>query len=268
MDIQNTICNCKKSHAIIGVFAILFLISITAWFAIGAWDKFNSGSNDPNKPIISVSGTGEIYAKPDLGLIQLSVVTQKKTVAEAMAENTKSMNAVIAAVKSQGVADKDIKTTGFNISPQYEWQKVACLAYPCPDGKNILIGYEVNQQIDLKVRALDKVGDIIQKSTTAGANQVGNLQFTIDDEDAVKKQAREQAITKAQAKAKELASQLGVRLVKIVSFTENGNNPYPMYDYASSKAIGMGGGEISAAPSIQTGENKITVSVSITYEIK
>lgn len=272
MDIQNIqskICDCKGPKSIFGIFAILFIISITAWFAISAWDKFNSGSNDINKPSITVSGEGEVYAKPDLGIIDFSVVTEKKTVSEAMAENTKKMNAVTDAVKKLGVEEKDLKTIGFNIYPKYEWQEVRCLAYPCPSGKSVLTGYEVTQQLEVKIRTLDKAGDIIQKATEAGANQVGNLQFTIDKEDELKKQAREDAINKAKAKAKELASQLGVRLVKITSFSESGNEPYPIYrDYMSS-AKGMGG-EVESVPSpeIETGENKITVSVSITYEIK
>lgn len=288
MDIQNAIqsCNYKgKPHMIFGFFVILFLVSVTIWFGVGIWSKISSGV-DQNPAMITVSGDGEIYAKPDLATVDLSVVTDKKTVAEAMTENTTQMNAVIGAIKSQGVDAKDIKTTDFSIYPKYEWQNAICptpsplplstsaekvsssISY-CPPGKSTLTGYEVTQQLEVKVRALDKVGDVIQSATAAGANQVGDFQFTIENPDTFTAQAREQAIVKAKAKAKELASQLGVRLVKITSFSENGNYPYPVY-MTSAKASGLGGGmaDSVAAPQIQTGQNKITASVSITYEIK
>jgi len=255
--------------SLFGVFATILIIVITIWFGVGVWSKISSGiSTNPNLPnSITVSGDGEVYAKPDLGITSFSVVTDKITVAEAMAENTTKMNAVITAVKGQGVEEKDIKTTVFNIYPKYEWQQATCTRTICPPGKNILTGYEITQQIEVKVRDLTKVGDIIQKATDAGSNQVGSLQFTIDDEDIFKKQAREEAIAKAKTKAEDLAAQLGVKLGKIISFSENGNNPYPVYDYYT-KAMGAGTVEAAAAPSIQTGENKIAVSVNITYEIK
>ena len=112
---------------------------------------------------------------------------------------------------------------------------------------------------------MEKIGDIIQGATDAGANQIGDLQFIVDKEDEFKKQAREEAIKKAKEKAKELASQLGVDLVRITNFSESGETPRLMYYEATAKSVG-GGGEMPA-PSIQTGENKISVSVSITYEI-
>lgn len=268
MDVQNALqsCNCKKPHFIIGVFAALFLISITVWFAVGSWDKIKSGVSDM-PATITVSGDSDVYAKPDLGIVNLSVVVEKLTVAEAMAEGTKKMNEVVAAVKSLGVEEKDLKTVSFNIYPKYEYQTVQCLVYPCPPGRNVLTGYEVNQQLEVKIRTLDKAGDIIQAATDAGANEVGNLQFTIENEDAVRSQAREEAISEAKAKAKELAGQLGVRLVRITGFNEDGNMPYPIYDSVSLKGMGVGGGE-SSTPSVETGQNKITVSVTISYEVK
>ncbi len=109
-----------------------------------------------------------------------------------------------------------------------------------------------------------KIGDIIQKAANAGSNQTGDLQLTIDKQDELLKQAREQAIEKAKNKAKELASQLGVKLVRITNFSESGE--VPQWRYYEKMADGIGGGA-EAAPSIQTGQNKISVTVSITYEI-
>ncbi len=215
------------------------------------------------KNTITVSDTGEIYAKPDLVLITFSVVTEGKTVAETMKENTKKMNAVVDFMKNQGIKDKDLKTTDFVIYPRYEWHKETSLF---PTGKRVLVGYEVRQSLEVKIRDMEKIGDIIQGATDMGANQMGNLQFTIDKQDELKKQAREEAIKKAKAKAKELASQLGVRLVRITSFNES--IAIPRFPYLEgTRMMGEGVPQAPQTPQIETGENKISVTVNITYEI-
>ena len=253
----------KNLEFVFGILAILFLAVVTVWFGVGALNKLKEnrfiGKEAEVKNTISVSGTGEIWTKPDLVLIDFSVVGEKKTVIEAMAENTKKMNSVIEAIKSQGVEEKDLKTTNFSISPRYEWYEKSEI-YPA--GKRVLVGYEVNQTLQVKIRDLTKIGNIIQVATEAGANQVGDLRFMIDKQDELKSQARKEAIEKAKVMAKEIAGQLGVKLVKITNFSENATAPIP-YPYFMERAMG-GGAE---TPQIQTGENKIEVQVSITYEI-
>ena len=253
----------KNLKFVFGILAILFLAVVTVWFGVGALNKLKEnrfiGKEAEVKNTISVSGTGEIWTKPDLVLIDFSVVGEKKTVIEAMAENTKKMNSVIEAIKSQGVEEKDLKTTNFSISPRYEWYEKSEI-YPA--GKRVLVGYEVNQTLQVKIRDLTKIGNIIQVATEAGANQVGDLRFMIDKQDELKSQARKEAIEKAKVMAKEIAGQLGVKLVKITNFSENATAPIP-YPYFMERAMG-GGAE---TPQIQTGENKIEVQVSITYEI-
>ncbi len=113
-----------------------------------------------------------------------------------MAENTKKMNAVIASVKSQGVEDKDLKTTSFNIYPRYEWYDETEIPN-YSQGKRVLVGYEIYQSLQVKIRDMKKIGDIIEGGTTAGANQIGDLQLTVDKQDELKKQAQEEAKQKA-----------------------------------------------------------------------
>jgi len=213
---------------------------------------------------ISISATGEVYAAPDLVLTSFSVLTEAETVIEALAENTEKMNAVIAFVKNEGVADKDIKTTGFNIYPRYEWYKAGSCWPPCPSGRRVLVAYEVRQTLQVKVRDMAKIGIIVQGATEEGANQVSDLQFTIDDEDELKKQARTQAIDEAKTKAETLAAQLDVNLGKVVEFNESGVYPRYYMMEMEETAMGKGGGEDLQ---IETGENKISVTVTITYEI-
>lgn len=254
---------CKEKYKCLfaGILVILsiFLIALIISTGVDIRNKIIETKNT-----ISVSETGEIYAKPDLALTTFSVITEAKTVAQAVSENTKKMNAVIDFVKGRGVEEKDLKTTSFNIYPRYEYQKVETEIYPYPPGKRVLVGYEVTQSLEVKIRDMVKIGDIIQGATDAGANQVGDLQFTIDKEDELKKQAREQAIEKTKTKAKELAGQLGVKLVRITNFSESSVIPYYYGLEKAAAPSGVGGG----TPQIETGENKIEVTVSITYEIR
>jgi hypothetical protein len=247
-------CLCATILVILGAFLVTLIVAK----AIDIRDKIQITGNT-----ITVSDTGEIYAKPDLALNTFSVITEAKTVAEAMSENTKKMNAVIDFVKGQGVEEKDLKSTSFNVYPRYEYQKVETEIYPYPPGKRVLVGYEVTQSLEVKIRDMEKIGEIIEGATGAGANQVGDLQFTIDKQDELKQQARAEAIKKAKEKAEKLAEQLGVKLVRITNFSESGVVPY--YGFEKVAAPMAGGAE---APQIETGENKIEVTVTITYEIK
>ncbi len=251
-------CKIENKCLVAGLIVIIsvFLVALFCSTVIDIRDKIQKSENT-----ITVSDTGTIYTKPDLALATASVVTEKKTVAEAMQENTRKMNAVIDAVKELGVEDKDLKTTSFNIYPRYEWYEATELY---PSGRRVLVGYEITQSLQIKIRDMEKIGTIIGAATDAGANEVSDLQFTVDKEDALKAQARAEAINKAKAKAEELAKQLGIRLVKISNFSESGTMPY-FYSAKEAAPSGIGGGE---TPQIETGENKIEVTVSITYEIR
>jgi len=244
--------------ALLSVLVVFFIVLILST-AVDVVNKIKEGryisQNVRMRNSIVVSETGEVYARPDLAVIAFTVLKEAKTVADAMNENSATMNNVINAVKEQGVEDRDVKTTSFNIRPRYEYSEGTY-------GKRILVGYEVVQNLQVKIRDLGKIGTIIEKATSSGANEVSDLQMTIDNQDELKKQAREQAIAAVKIKAGELASQLDVKLGKIVSFSENFY--VPLYDVQYSMKEAAGGGEV---PDIQTGENKISVSIVVTYEI-
>jgi hypothetical protein len=253
--------NAKKCFGILGTIFFLFLI---IWLGVDLINKIKAGSQIEAKNTITVSATGEVYSKPDLALTSFSVVTTAKTVADALAENTQKMNAVIEAVKAQGVEDKDLKTVSFNIYPKYEWYNANTCLTPCPNGRQVLVGYEVSQSLQVKIRDLTKVGAVIETAAQEGANQISGLQFTIDNEDALQKEAREKAILEARTKAKELAKELDVRLGRVTNFSEASSYPY-YYRTEAAIPSAKGGGDGLA---IETGENKIEVSVTITYEIR
>lgn len=213
------------------------------------------GQGIESQNTISVTETGEVFAKPDLGQITFSAITEKETVSEAMNENSKKMNNVISSLKDQGVEDKDMKTVSFNLYPRYDYIETGFT------GRRVLSGFEVRQSLEVKIRDLDKIGSIIESATETGANSVGNLELVIENQEELKNQARDKAVEKAKEKAEELAGSLEVKLGKIVSFSESSQTPR-----FATPSFGMGGAE-SASPSIEPGENKIQVSVTVSYQI-
>lgn len=262
------ILNKESKNILIGFIGVLSILILTLAVSIASGIPAKIKNEVPGaKNTITVVGNGEVFAKPDLALANFSVVTEAKTVTDALSENTKKMNAVIDFIKKQGVEEKDLKTTNFSIFPRYEFvsESRPDLIYPSPLGKRVLAGYEVQQSLEVKIRDMSKIGSIIEGASAAGANQLGNLQFTIDNEDNLKKEARQKAIEKAKDRAKELAGQLGIRLGKITDFTESGGG-MPIF-FMAEKSLGIGGGDEVPSPTIEPGENKIEVQVTVTYEI-
>jgi len=208
---------------------------------------------------VSFNGEGKVTAKPDVAQIDVSIVTEAVTSKAAQDANSAKSKTLTDFLKTQGIEDKDIKTSGYNIYPQYNYNQ--------PNARPQITGYQVNQSMQIKVRNLDKVNEILDGIVGAGVNQINGLQFTIDDMEKLKEDARQKAVEDAKMKAKALERQIGVNLGKIVNFSENyGGFPPPIY-YAADKleARGMGGG---GGPSVPTGENEVVVSVQLTYQIK
>ncbi len=219
---------------------------------------------------ISVSGYGEAFGAPDIATFYFSVVSEKSTVAAAQADATAKINAVTKYLTDAGVDKKDIQTSDYSVNPQYDYIQGVCSGGYCPGGKQVLKGYQVRQTTTIKVRDTAKAGDLLAGVGEKGATEVSGLNFTFDDPNQMQDDARGKAIADAKAKADELAKQLGVRLVRVVSFNENGGG-YPSPMYARDMAYGLGGvaNETKAvAPEISIGQNKVTSTVSVTYEIR
>ncbi|MEW5907807.1 MAG: SIMPL domain-containing protein [Patescibacteria group bacterium] len=237
--------------------SITFII-LAIFLAVEAYNGIKEnkyiGRNLNQIDTITVNATGEIFAKPDTAQISISVVKEAATAAEAQKQHTEAINKVVEFIKQSGVEEKNIKTSSYNIFPRYDYIE---------NRGRVFRGYEVNQTLDIKVRNLDNVGKILSGATEAGANQISSISFVIDDEEAVKREARKQAIEKAKQKAEELKEDLNVKLLRLVNFSESGEVS-PIF---KSEALGVGGGP-EIAPEIPAGENKITIIVSLTYEIK
>ena len=204
---------------------------------------------------VSFSGEGKVFAKPDIGLVRVVIFSEAATPQEAEKVNSPKSEKVVNFLKTQGIAEKDIKTSEYNISPQY--------AYPRNEEPQIK-SYLVYQELEIKIRNLDKAGVIIGGVVSAGANKVTDLRFTIDDLDELKNQARSEAIAKAKKKANELEGQLGIRLGKIVNFYENAGGFSPVFYEKALSSPSQGGG----GPTLPAGENEIIINITLTYQVK
>ncbi len=216
---------------------------------------------------IAVSGYGEAFAVPDIATFSFSVVSDKTTVADAQADATAKANATTKYLTDAGIDKKDIQTSNYSVNPQYDYVQVACTNGYCPGGRQVLRGYEVRQTTTVKVRDTQKAGDLLAGVGTKGATEVSGLQFTFDDPNKMQNDARAKAIADAKQKADELAKELGVTIVRVVSFTENSGGGYPT-PYALDAQMGKSAGTAAVAPEISVGQNKVQSNVSVTYEIK
>ena len=211
------------------------------------------GLSPESKNTISFSGEGKVFAKPDVVEINLSVMNEEKTVIAAQDKNTKAMNKIIGILKGNGVAEKDIKTSSYNIYPRYDWI----------EGKQKLAGYRVEQTVQVKIRDLEKVGKIIDEAVSAGANEVGQLRFAVDEPEQLKERARDLAIKDAREKSARVAGTLGVHLIRVVRFSETGTEP-PIRPFYKMMEAGVGGAE---SPQIEAGQQEIVSNVTIEWEI-
>lgn len=249
-----------KSLLIVGIafLAVLTLGQLQGLRYIGA------GINPSNT--ISVSGYGEAFGAADIATFSFSVVSEKSTVAAAQADATNKINATTKYLKNAGIAEKDIQTTDYSVNPQYDYITGACTGGYCPGGKQVLRGYQVRQSTTIKVRDLTQAGELLTGVGGKGATEVSGLNFTFDDPNKLQSDARGKAIADAKQKAEALAGQLGVSLVRVVSFNGSGNQP--MY-YAKAVGMDMASTDYApAAPEISVGQNKVSSNVSITYEIR
>ncbi|MBI2459649.1 MAG: SIMPL domain-containing protein [Parcubacteria group bacterium] len=246
-------------NKIVTIFIGAFLSLGTIYLALLSWNAAKEhnyiGISPKQAHSISITGEGRITGVPDVAKIQLGYSIEKSTVAEAQKDNAGKMNGIIDKLKKDFKIDpKDIQTANYYISPQYNWN----------NGKQTLRSYLVSQNLNVKVKQMDKVSAIIEAAGAIGLNQVGNLTFETDNPEQLKQAARAKALAQAKEKAEALSRIVGVKLGKIISFSESSsdNQPPPLYALDKS-AVGVGG----AAPAVEAGSNEIIIIATVEYEI-
>lgn len=217
--------------------------------------------------IITVTGEGKVDAVPDIASINFTIESSKATQVESSNEVNAKTKTIVDSLKAQGIDEKDIKTDGYNSYPKYSNE--ICPMYggmPCRTESKI-IGYNVSQNITVKVRKVDNASTVIDSINKIGVTNMSGPNFTFDDPSKIQNDARGLAIADAKEKADALAKQLGVKLVRITSFSDNNGGGYPMPMYALGKAdAAVSSSQVAAE--IPKGQNTVTSNVTITYEIK
>jgi hypothetical protein len=215
--------------------------------------NFSIGKAPEERRTLTVNGMGKEVGAPDIATVDLGFTTQSTDVQTALRLNNEKMTRLTDGLQKVGVAAADMQTNRFNVYPNYDYNH----------NPYVITGYTADQGLTVKVRDLAKVNDVLRVAGDVGTNNVSNLNFTIDDPRMLQDAAREKAITDAHDQAKILQTQLGVRFVRLVNFSESGNTPQPPIYYAK-EGLGAGGG---GAPDTQPGSLEITSNVSLTYEI-
>jgi uncharacterized protein YggE len=248
---------------------VLALIGVVS--ALTAYTYFTlkqAGGIYSGNTTISVSGEGEVVAKPDIGTFTFTVQSEGVDAKVAQAANAAVMGPVMAYLKEKGVEEKDIKTDAISLNPKYRYEERPCLynSY-CPQGDPIEDGFEVYQNVTVTVRNIDASGEVIGGLGELGISNLSGLQFMIDDTSIFKDEARTAAIEDAKQKAQGIADSLDMKLGKMVGFYEEGNEPmYYGGDMRMESAEAMDGKAMNAV--LPTGENKVMSTVSLTFELE
>jgi hypothetical protein len=262
--------------AILSVVLIAGVLLPLALFAV--WDSESSASSEPSaaEPSaathalasassanssepqgLSVSGEGRASAAPDVAVLGLGVSAKASTVSAANSQAQEAMTALLDSLEANGVQEKDIQTTSLSIQPEYDYR----------NNEQVLTGYRVSHMLQVKVRDIDRAGEVIDDAVQAGGDllQVQSISFTIDDTTTLSSEARQKAVADAQAKAEELASLAGVTLGDPTYITESTSTPYvqPYYDRSVSYSA-----EAAPVTEISLGELEVVVSVQISYTIE
>jgi uncharacterized protein YggE len=198
---------------------------------------------------ITVTGVGSVRVPPDVAHIRSGVTTRARTVKEASDANAKVMTAIMAALAQSGIASTDIQTSRFSVQPVY--------APSQPGVEQKLSGYSVSNQVEVTVRQIANVGDILDRLAAAGATDIGNIAFLVSDPAKALDQAREAAVNDARHKAELYARASGASLGRVLSITEEGGfaQPVPLARAAA------------AAVPIAAGEDTLQARITVAYEI-
>lgn len=232
------------------VLAVLVLAVFTSVAAIAQTSDL-AGARPPS---ITVAGTGEAHGKPDFAQVQLGVVTEAPTAAEALKKNNEAMSQLIVMIRKRGIEDRDLQTVQFNVSPRYKYDKNQ-------QEPPKIAGYQVTNEVHVKVRKLTELGAFLDETVSLGANQVRGISFGVADPSQFMDDARKKAIADAQRRARVYAEAAGLKIGKPIRIEEQaGGRPGP-YPVARMEAAAA-----SAVP-VAPGEQAFSVTVTVSYAI-
>jgi len=205
--------------------------------------------------LLNISAQAEARRVPDVATLSAGVVTQAADGNTAMRENAVQMDKVMAAIKAAGIAERDIQTSGINLSPQYRY---------ADNEAPKITGYQASNTVSLKVRDITRLGKVLDSLAAQGANQINGPSFEIDQPEPVYDEARLAALKKAQARAETYAKSLGLRVRRIVSISEGSSGGFrpPMPMMAMARA-----GKAEMDTAVAPGETTLSVSLDVVFEL-
>ena len=228
------------------------ILLVAALFLSACSASVQLGQTQPRT--INVTGNSEVILAPDIAYVSIGVHSEAETAKAAVATNSTATQAVIDAIKSQGVADKDIQTTNFSV---YQQQKFS------PTGEDLGVYFMADNTVYVTMRDITKIGDILDAAVNAGANNIYGITFDVQDKEAAMATGRDQAMADAQTQAEQLATAAGVKLGDVQNISYYSSSPSPVY--YDTKAAGVGGG---ASVPVSPGQLTMTVSVNVLYGIR
>ena len=230
----------------------------------------------PNSAILSLSAEGESRRTPDIAMFSAGVVTQAQTAGQAISDNSRRMDAVVAALKRAGIADRDIQTSAINLNPVYSdpdrdaqirARQTGQPYIPPEQQVRRIVGYEARNTVQVRVRNLANMGRVIDTLVEVGANEVNGPNFTLEEQEAALNEARLEAVTKGRQRAEIYARAAGLRVARILSISEGGGY-YPVR--RDIMVTGYSGGAPAPPPPptpVQPGELALGVNVSMQFEL-
>ncbi|MGA2967625.1 MAG: SIMPL domain-containing protein [Candidatus Levyibacteriota bacterium] len=246
--------------AIIVFFVVLFVYTKLA----GPIPFFINSVTTTKTDLFSANGEGKVTAVPDEATVNVGVTEQSQTVTDAKNKVNQAANKIIQDLKKLGIADKDIQTTDYSVTPNYSNEIGAVPIIPIlPNRQQDITGYTVTQNLEIQIQPIDKANQVVDAATADGANLVGGINFTFSDSlsKSLEERATRTAVDNAKAKAQTLANAAGIHLGKIVNVVENSNQPMPLM-----MAAGVAKNDQSTPTNITPGENNLTVDVVLYYE--
>lgn len=203
--------------------------------------------------LLSISAQAEARRVPDIASLSTGVVTQAADANAAMRANATQMAQVVAAIRKAGIAERDVQTSGVNLYPQYQHHN---------ERAPTITGYQASNTVNITVRDIGKLGQVMDALVAAGANQINGPSFDVEDKESAYDEARRSAVETAQGRAEMYAKTLGMRVRRIVSISEGGGgHPRPMPMMAMARAEKM------ADTSISPGESSLSVNLDIVFEL-
>lgn len=207
---------------------------------------------------LDVVATGEVQRVPDVAIISAGVMNRAATANQAISDNARSMQRIVAALKRAGVAERDIQTSSLNLNPDYRHVE---------NQAPVLTGYTVNNQVSVKFRDIKESGRILDALVAQGANSINGPTLTIDKPEAALDEARRDAVTKARARADLYARAIGKRVGRILTISEGGGGyspPMPYMRMRGESAMAVSADQVSIAP----GEQTLTATISVSFELE